>query len=310
MTWNDVERARLVEEVGLGQPVDVHRPRAAPHRHARGRPRDRRLAGRPAAAARGAHDHQAPQALGLLAHGDRDDVYTRSRTEMPALIQIALGGQVRRGALLRRRLDRARRRPALRHATSRREMVGAVRHGRARLISFAAVQNCAVLRHQPRRPGARRRRRARTRSRSCCSEQKVVVRGAAARATGTSSRRCATRCSSAQELIGAEITDVLEAAGRGRGHRRTSEVRAGGPGRSTPGRIGRRASTRRRSRQLPSAGASPVRLAAVRRGAARWAPSPALLGSFLHPPRLVGRPGRHPVRPGADRGRRRSPGGC
>ena len=27
-------------------------------------------------------------------HGDRDDVYTRSRAELTALIQIAMGGQV------------------------------------------------------------------------------------------------------------------------------------------------------------------------------------------------------------------------
>ena len=31
--------------------------------------------------------------LGLLAHGDREDVFTRSKTEMTALIQIAFGGQ-------------------------------------------------------------------------------------------------------------------------------------------------------------------------------------------------------------------------
>ena len=32
--------------------------------------------------------------LGLLAHGDRDDVYTRSRTELLGLVRIAFGGQV------------------------------------------------------------------------------------------------------------------------------------------------------------------------------------------------------------------------
>ena len=32
-------------------------------------------------------------ALGLLAHGDREDVYTRSRSELLALTQIALAGQ-------------------------------------------------------------------------------------------------------------------------------------------------------------------------------------------------------------------------
>jgi ATP-dependent Zn protease len=33
------------------------------------------------------------ESLGLLAHGDREDVFTRSRAEMKALIQIAMGGQ-------------------------------------------------------------------------------------------------------------------------------------------------------------------------------------------------------------------------
>jgi ATP-dependent Zn protease len=33
-------------------------------------------------------------ALGLLAHGDVEDVYTRSRTELRSLIQVAFGGQV------------------------------------------------------------------------------------------------------------------------------------------------------------------------------------------------------------------------
>ena len=33
-------------------------------------------------------------ALGLLAHNDTEDVYTRSRSELLALIQIAFGGMV------------------------------------------------------------------------------------------------------------------------------------------------------------------------------------------------------------------------
>ena len=32
-------------------------------------------------------------ALGMLAHGDAEDVFTRSREEMTALIRIAMGGQ-------------------------------------------------------------------------------------------------------------------------------------------------------------------------------------------------------------------------
>jgi ATP-dependent Zn protease len=34
------------------------------------------------------------QALGLLAHGDADEVHTRSRSELNGLLQIAFGGQV------------------------------------------------------------------------------------------------------------------------------------------------------------------------------------------------------------------------
>jgi ATP-dependent Zn protease len=93
MTWRDVEGARLVEEVGMAQPVAYteHEQRliatheaghatvawlVAPHRRLEVLTIVKRR-----------------DALGLLAHGDRDDVYTRSRAEMTALIQIAMGGQ-------------------------------------------------------------------------------------------------------------------------------------------------------------------------------------------------------------------------
>jgi cell division protease FtsH len=93
MTWADVEHARLVTEVGLGQPVHYteHEQQliatheaghavlawlVAPHR---------RLEILTIVKRGGA--------LGLLAHGDREDVYTRSRSELLALIQIAFGGQ-------------------------------------------------------------------------------------------------------------------------------------------------------------------------------------------------------------------------
>jgi ATP-dependent Zn protease len=94
MTWNDVERARLTSEVGIGMPVEY----TAAER--------RLIATHEAGHATVAH-LVAPQrrlevltiikrgeALGLLAHGDRDDVYTRSRTELLAMIRIAFGGQV------------------------------------------------------------------------------------------------------------------------------------------------------------------------------------------------------------------------
>ncbi len=93
MSWQDVERARLVEEVGMGQPVSytVHeRKLISTHE-----------AGHATAAFLVAPERRLEvltivkrrSALGMLAHGDAEEVYTRSRSEMLALIQIALGGQ-------------------------------------------------------------------------------------------------------------------------------------------------------------------------------------------------------------------------
>jgi ATP-dependent Zn protease len=141
MTWADVEHARMTIEVGVGQPVEYtdHERRliatheaghatmaylTAPHR---------RLEILTIIKRKGA--------LGLLAHGDKHDVYTRSRTELEALIQIAMGGQCAEeiffgdvstgpgGDLL--------------YATNcAAEMVGA--HGMEEsLISYLAIQNSA-----------------------------------------------------------------------------------------------------------------------------------------------------------------------
>jgi ATP-dependent Zn protease len=93
MAWRDVEAARLVLDVGLGQPVGytAHEKRLiATHE-----------AGHATAAYLVAPDRRLEiltiikrrEALGLLAHGDAQEVYTRSRSEMVNLIQIALAGQ-------------------------------------------------------------------------------------------------------------------------------------------------------------------------------------------------------------------------
>lgn len=93
MNWADLEHARLTEQVGMGQPVaytDHEAMLIATHE-----------AGH-ATAAHLAAPHRRLEvltiikrkgALGLLAHGDADDVFTRSKTEMLGLIQVALAGQ-------------------------------------------------------------------------------------------------------------------------------------------------------------------------------------------------------------------------
>jgi ATP-dependent Zn protease len=93
MSWDDVEHARLTEEVGLGQPVgytDAEKRLIATHE-----------AGHATAAYLLAPDRRLEvlsivkrrEALGMLAHGDRDEVFTRSRAELRTLIQISLAGQ-------------------------------------------------------------------------------------------------------------------------------------------------------------------------------------------------------------------------
>jgi ATP-dependent Zn protease len=93
MTWADVEHARLDTEIGLGQPVGYteHEKRLI-STHEAGHATlawlvapERRLEVLTIIKRRGS--------LGLLAHGDREDVYTRSRHEMLSMIQIAMGGQ-------------------------------------------------------------------------------------------------------------------------------------------------------------------------------------------------------------------------
>ena len=92
MSFTDVEKARITEMVGLGQPVTYTRAE------------QQLIATHEAGHAVVAH-LVAPQrvlevvtivkrgsALGLLAHDDAEDVYTRSSAELRALIQISMGG--------------------------------------------------------------------------------------------------------------------------------------------------------------------------------------------------------------------------
>ncbi len=93
LSWKDVERARMVEEVGLGSPVDYtdhERRLIATHEagHATAAwllAPERRLEVLTIVKRRGS--------LGLLSHGDREDVFTRSRAQIRALVAIALAGQ-------------------------------------------------------------------------------------------------------------------------------------------------------------------------------------------------------------------------
>jgi cell division protease FtsH len=92
LNWRDVQRARLSEEIGLANPVaytDRERELIATHE-----------GGHAVAAYLCAQDRKLEvlsiikrrQALGLLAHSDTEERFTRTRTELEATLKIALAG--------------------------------------------------------------------------------------------------------------------------------------------------------------------------------------------------------------------------
>ncbi len=91
LQWSDVQEARLTGEVGMKNPVqytDLERRTVATHEA--GHATAAYLAGTRRLEVLSIVKRAG--SLGLLAHGDRDEVYTRTRTEMHALIEIAMGG--------------------------------------------------------------------------------------------------------------------------------------------------------------------------------------------------------------------------
>jgi cell division protease FtsH len=93
LSWRDIQRARLSEEIGIAQPVaytDHERELIATHE-----------AGHAVAAYLCAKDHRKlevlsiikrRQALGLLAHSDTEERFTKTKSELQATLNIALGG--------------------------------------------------------------------------------------------------------------------------------------------------------------------------------------------------------------------------
>ena len=94
LCWRDVQRARLSEEIGLGQPVAyTMRERALIATHE---------AGHAVAAYMCAKDRKLEvlsiikrrSALGLLAHSDMEERFTKTKSELDGTLNIMLGGMV------------------------------------------------------------------------------------------------------------------------------------------------------------------------------------------------------------------------
>jgi ATP-dependent Zn protease len=92
MAWRDVHQAKMTEEIGLKQPVeytDDERTTIATHE-----------AGHAVVAHLAGQNRKLEvlsiikrrDALGLLAHSDTEERFTRTRTELVASVQIAFGG--------------------------------------------------------------------------------------------------------------------------------------------------------------------------------------------------------------------------
>jgi ATP-dependent Zn protease len=208
MNWKDVEKARLTEEIGLGQPIGytAHEKKLiATHE-----------AGHATAAFLVAPERRLEvlsiikrrEALGMLAHGDAEEVFTRSRSEMLALIQIAMGGQVAEELFF----NDVSTGPGgdLLYATNvAAQMVGAA--GMAgTLVSFAAVQNGAmndtnIVGRVLADPAGR------ARVEEILQEQKTLIKG---RLEANQHLVAALRDALLEhnELVGHEITDVLKSA--------------------------------------------------------------------------------------------------
>ncbi|HEY3925811.1 MAG TPA: AAA family ATPase [Acidothermaceae bacterium] len=223
MSWSDVEHARLDSEIGLGQPVlytDHEAKVIATHESGHATMAWLVAPGRRLEVL---SIIKRRSALGLLAHGDREEVYLQSRTELLGLIAIAMGGQSAEelffgdvstgpsGDLV----------AATRVAAN---MVGAcgMEHS---LVSFGAVQNSGfsdtnivgrVLGDKDGRAAV---------------EEVLQQQKLRAKALLDDNRHLVTALRDAllerHELIGTEITDVLEQAQREHGARQTRSIGSG-----------------------------------------------------------------------------------
>jgi ATP-dependent Zn protease len=92
LDWHDLQQAKMTEEIGLKQPVeytDEERRRIATHEAGHATiawlvGKDRKL--------EVLSIIKRKDALGLLAHSDLEERFTKTRTEIVSLIQIAMGG--------------------------------------------------------------------------------------------------------------------------------------------------------------------------------------------------------------------------
>ena len=94
LNWDDIQKAKMTEEIGLAQPVtytEAERRTIATHESGHATVAYLVGAGRKLEVL---SVIKRKEALGLLSHSDTEERWTQTRTEITALIQIAMGGLV------------------------------------------------------------------------------------------------------------------------------------------------------------------------------------------------------------------------
>jgi ATP-dependent Zn protease len=94
LSWEDLQKAKMTEEIGLAQPVEYSEAeRRTIATHESGHATVAWLVGR-SRRLEVLSIIKRKDALGLLAHSEAEERWLRARSEMYALVQIALGGMV------------------------------------------------------------------------------------------------------------------------------------------------------------------------------------------------------------------------
>jgi ATP-dependent Zn protease len=94
LSWADIQRAKMTEEIGLAQPVEyAEAERRTIATHESGNATVAWLVGK-GRKMEVLSIVKRKDALGLLSHSEEEERYTKTRSEIEALIQIAFGGMV------------------------------------------------------------------------------------------------------------------------------------------------------------------------------------------------------------------------
>ena len=187
--WDDIQQAKMTEEIGLAQPVEyTEAERRTIATHEAGHATVAWLVGK-GRKLEVLSIVKRKDALGLLSHSEEEERFTKTRSEIEALIEIAFGGMVAEELFFGETSSGVA--STSRPPRSPRARWWGASAWASTLVSSAAMDCPATSsrRSPPSTPGAKRS------SGSCASPRTRSAR--CSRSTAPWSRRCATRCSSA-----------------------------------------------------------------------------------------------------------------